>query len=300
MTQRSKAEEATRKVFFLIERRRFKEAGQLLGTALLSDPEDIRLRYAGVLLDFEQGQRDRAKKDAGKLLLQSPKNEATRYLLFRICLEQGDRQQALEQINILCQAHPENAEYAASRAALFLQTENFAEATNEAKRALQLDPTAKAAQEINAYTKLATSDTDGLYQHLAERLRSNPDGLSTRHLLLTALYARDQYQEALKVAQTMLRENPHDKELLTIVKEFQLLAHPVPWIFRPLHLLEQRGISRSIVIGVSIIIVLKSALHGYLPPAFALPVLIYLALASLYPVILRRFKERRKEETTRY
>lgn len=281
--------EAARKVLFLIERKRFQEAGQLLGEVLRETPDDLGLRYAGALLEFEQGQPERAEEEAQKLLLRYPKNEAVRYLLFRIALEQDNEEKALEQINGLCGDYPGHAGYAASRAALFLLAERFEEAREEAERALQLDPEAKAAQEIHAHSSLAIAETDGIDRQLAMRLQADPEAMSIRYLLLAALNARGEYLEGLKVAQGMLRENPQDKELLAIVKEFRLLAQPVPWLFRPLHMLEQRGISRSIIIGVGIVVVLKSALHGYLPSFVALPLLIYLAAASLYPLVLRRW-----------
>ncbi len=93
---------AASKLLFLIERGRFEEAGRLLGKALRADPEDLRLRYAGALLDFEQGNLDRSDSDTRKLLLRYPGNEAVRYLLFRIALERPDEQNALEQISTLC------------------------------------------------------------------------------------------------------------------------------------------------------------------------------------------------------
>lgn len=152
----------------------------------------------------------------------------------------------------------------------------------------KVDPEAKAVQEIYVQLSLAVADAEGFDRQLAMRLQTDPEAMSTRYLLLAALNARREYQEGLKVAQRMLRGNPQDKELLAIVNEFRLLAQPVSWLFRPLHILEQRGVSRSIVIGVGIVVVLKSALHGYLPSFVALPLLIYLAVASLYLLGLRR------------
>lgn len=284
----SRSTEVGNQLLFLIERRRLDEAAVLLGEALLDEPESFILGYFGALLDFERGKFDQANDAAARLLLRKPEDEATRYLLFRIALEREDAAQSLERISDLCRDYPGNANYAASRAAQLLYFEQVDKAIDEAERALRLNPQSKAAQEILAYSKLAGAQ-GGMDPQLLQRLRSDPSADSTRQLLLTSLVRKGDYRDALDIARTLLRHNPKDEDLLEVVKELRVLAHPSQRMFQPFHWLDSKGFKRAYVISGLMVGVLKGVAEGVLPVAGSLPIVIYLAAAGIWSWLLRRW-----------
>ena len=124
----------------LIDRRRFLQARQLLGTGIQHGPDNPQLLYLCAFVDFSTGQAAAAEETLNKVLAQEPKHYGGRILRGEL-YESQKRYPEAEAVWIdLLRDYPEDPDCYAHYADLMLRTLHFEKAERLTREGLRLEP----------------------------------------------------------------------------------------------------------------------------------------------------------------
>jgi predicted Zn-dependent protease len=272
----------------LLDRRRVDAARRLLQSARVQHPHHAGLLYEAARTEaLDDNPRD-ARSLLTQLLTQDPSHPPGRFLLFGLELE-ADRLEAAEHVILdLLREYPQEPLYYAYYARLMLRALNLAKARQLADEALRLAPEHDAALHAKALCDLAEGRRGHDSQATVRLLLQHPDDARTLRLIVTLLVHANRPREALRLAQDLLRANPHDEALLEQVKALRLHTH---WSLLPLWPVQKWGWAGSAVLWVGMLIVVQ--VLGRLAPAyqghFTLAWLAFVAYSWVWPPLLRRW-----------
>jgi predicted Zn-dependent protease len=273
----------------LIDRRRFLQARQLLGTGIQHDPDNTQLLYLCAFVDFSTDQAAAADETLNKVLAQEPKHYGGRILRGEM-YESQKRYPEAEAVWIdLLRDYPEDPDCYAHYADLMLRTLHFEKAERLTREGLRLEPAhwqcLYVAYLIDVIQGRAVSDNN---EHLRQLLRDHPERVHSLLALVIALNERGDTRGALRVAQQLLATRPDSEQFVNLVRVLKRQDH---WSLLPLYPMRRWGWSGAAVVTAIGLLGIRVAEHT-LPPSIALPIaylwLGYVIYSWVWPRILQK------------
>lgn len=276
----------------LTERRRFDQAGSVLGQALAQFPDDADLLFQAAYLDYLQDRNDSALQSVQAVLRRDPEHFQARFLLFSLLEDSAELAQAELVLLDLMKAYPQESMLYARYAMLMYRTLNLAKAKALAHEALRLDPDSELALTACLMGDMIDGRRADQRMTLAELIQKHPENAHTAHMLITHLLQRGQYRAAKRIAVALLHAQPDSRAVLALVVQLDVLSH---WSMLPLWPVNRWGWAASVGIYF-IVLVGLNLLRQHVPQVSNLAsnvLLGYVAYSWIYPPLLTRWLKRR-------
>lgn len=273
----------------LIDRRRYTQARQLLGTAAQSHPDEPQLLYLMAFIDYSEEKLDDAEKTVHAVLLQDPEHYGGRTLRAELYEARKEFAQAETVWIELLRDHPEDADLYASYAELMMRTLHLDKAQRLMQEGLRLEPNHPRCLYVAALIHIIqgrSSDTDN--QHLQRLLTDYPQRAQTLLTLVIALNQRGDNRGALRVAQQLLAMRPDSPQFLNLVKDLKLQTH---WSLLPLYPMQRWGWGGAAVVtlvGIGVVRAARSSLTTDTASLIAYVWLAYVIYSWVWPRMLRK------------
>ena len=276
----------------LIERRRFEQAGTLLGEALASFPDDSELLHSAATIDYLHDDYEGALHTLQQLLVRAPEHLNGRYLLVGVHEAREDFPQAEAVLLDLLRDCPESSIMYSRYAMLMFRTQQIDKAQALAREALRLDPEDDGALAATMIGDLIDGRKGDERKSLAALMLRHPENITTARLVIVHLINRGRYWSAKRIAVELLNARPDSREVLALVVEIEALCH---WSVVPLWPFNRWGTPATIAVWASWIL-LYNLLRTQAPQAAApaaVTMLAYCAYSWIYPPLLTRWLKRR-------
>lgn len=275
----------------LLDRRRVPQARALLARAIQSHPGHPGLLLESARADFIENAYGRARDTLSELLAASPYDVGARWLMFLVEMEDGRLPEAEELVLGLLRESPGVAAFWAGYSRLMLRALLFEKARALADEALRLAPEDDSALRAAALCDMVDRPRARDSAAMARLIASDPDDVHTLHLVVVALANAQRQGEARRLAQELLRAQPDDPQLLSLLQQLRLQTHWTLWPLRPL---QRWGWYASVGLWVFAIVGLQ-LLQRMAPAATGpatLALLAYVIYSWVWPPLLRRWLER--------
>lgn len=275
----------------LLDRQRIPQARAVLADALRIAPQHLGLLFESARADVMQGQHDAARQALGQMLQLAPSHVGARLLLFITEMESGKLPEAELLILELLREAPQQPELYAHYARLMLRALNFDKASKLADESLRLAPNLESSLRARALCDLVLQGSKIDSSALARLVAGDPHDLHTMRLVVIALLQAGRQREAHKLAQALLRMEPSDAGLLSLVQTLRSNTH---WSMWPLYPLQRWGWGASIGLWVLMLVGMR-VLNNYAPeysgPASGV-LLAYVVYSWVWPPLFRRWVQR--------
>ena len=275
----------------LTDRGRHDQARRMLVDALRGAPSDEHLLYELARADDASDQSQRARETLGQLLTVNPRHVSGRYLLAAIECDAGSLSRAEEILLELLREQPREESFYALYARVMLRALQFEKASRLADEALRLSPTSASALGVRVMCDFVNHRPGTDNEALVRLIKEDPNDRFTLNLVLMALIDQRRNREAHELAREMLRANPRDVHMLSLVKDLRVTTH---WSMLPLWPMQRWGWYG--VAGVWLLGVGLSSMLGRVAPAMAGPFtllwLLYVAYSWVWPTVLGRLLAR--------
>lgn len=271
---------------YLIERRRFDEARQVLGKMLAERPEDLGLLYYGAFVDYYQERHERALETVETILGLHPDHLHARMLLFYIHQAERRFRDAEEVVVNLIDDCPDDAGLHAQYSILMLETMRLKKAEQLADQALRLAPDDEQALLACALCAFVAEPSPEANHRLQELVRRCTNSLSTLRATAVVLANSGHDREALLVSKELLRAYPDNEGLVNMVVGLKVRNH---WSIRPMAPMLRFTRDGSAGFWVLVVAFLALMPAGPLVPwrgPILIGVLIYVVYSWVYPLIL--------------
>jgi len=267
----------------LLDRRRIGQARVLLGSALRHHPDHAGLLYEAARADYLADRNDDARRTLARLLATDPNHFNARYLLAGIELEADNLAEAERLVLELLRQAPETAVFYAFYARVMLRALQFDKAKQLAAEGLRHAPHDESCLRARVLCDLVDGRADS--RALAQLVAGDPNALETMRLVVVALVHANRSREALRLARELLRAQPNDEHLLTLVRSLRIDTH---WTLWPLWPTQRWGWNASIAMWIAVVVLLQ-VLDSRLTGPFSALWLAYVAYSWAWPPLLRRW-----------
>lgn len=268
----------------LLDRRRIGQARALLGGALRRHPDHAGLLYEAARADYLADDNDDARGTLARLLATDPNHFDARFLLAWIELEGDNLAEAERLVLGLLREAPEAAACYAFYARVMLRALQFDKAKQLAAEGLRHAPHDESCLRVRVLCDLVDGrSTDS--RALAQLVASDPNALETMRMVVIALVHANRSREALRLARELLRAQPNDDHLLTLVRSLRIDTH---WTLWPMWPLQRWGWYGSIALWIAVVVLLQ-LLDSRLVGAFSALWLGYVAYSWVWPPLLKRW-----------
>jgi len=272
----------------LLDRRRQAQARALLREALASFPDDVELLLQGARADALDDENASAMQTLRSVIARQPAHFGARAFLLGLLTDEGELAEAEQLALGMIAEHPQSPDLYAAYARVMVRALQFPKARALAQEALHLDPQNDFALRVLALCDVIElprgTDSAALRRLLAE----HPEDQHLLSLVISALLQNGEPRAALRGAREMLRQNPHNRHWLALVKQLSVQEH---WTMRPLWPLQRWGWTASVVLWIGGVLGLR--LLGQVNPALVGPAsllwLAYVAYSWVWPPLLRRW-----------
>ena len=279
-------------VRMLIERRRFDQARELLGSALRADPDNVDLIFLSGALEYFADKNDPAMQLLQQVLEMKPAHASARHILHHVCREEKHYAKSEQLIISLIEDNPECAEYYADYSLLMVATWHLEKARELAAEGMRLDPDAEETISASAICTFVLEPNEASRRQLQELVRRFPDSRNSLIVLAAALEDQGRKKEALRILQELLSQDPSDEQVVDAVITLKVATH---WSTIPLLPMQRYGWAASAAIFVAYVAVATFVLPT-LPPllasAFVAVFLLYVVYSWTYPKFLEWFFRR--------
>ena len=272
--------------FYFIERRRMNDARRVLREGLLQFPQDPDLLFHSAQVDWLSDNTAAAEETVRQLLVMAPHHAPARQLFAALLTACGEYAEAELLLIGLLRDYPESAGLYGRYAHLMLKTLHLDKAEELAREGLRYDP-----DDDESLLALALCETarrgSGPNVGLGKLVTAHPESLSTVHALVIALVNGGRLEEAHRIAQTALRSDPSNEDLVKLVRELRIQNH---WSMKPLWPLQKWGWGASAAMWLGAIFIMRT-LDRTSPKAafvFAICWIIYAAYSWIGPPLIRR------------
>ncbi len=275
----------------LLDRRRVPQARALLARALQRDPGHPRLLLESARADYIEDAYGRARQTLGELLATVPDDVGARWLLCLVEMADGRLPEAEELVLGLLRESPGVAAFWAGYSRLMLRALLFEKARALADEALRLAPDDDSALRAAALCDMVDRPRSRDSAAMARLIAADPDDVHTLHLVVVALANAQRLGEARRLAQELLRAQPDDPQMLSLLHQLRLQTHWTLWPLRPL---QRWGWYASVGLWVFAIVglqVLQRTAPAMAGPA-TMVLLAYVIYSWVWPPLLRRWLER--------
>lgn len=270
----------------LIERRRFNQARDLLGSALQSDPGNVDLIFLSGAVEYYDDKNGPALELLQQVIEAEPTHSGARHVLHHVCREEKDYARSEQLIISLLEDYPECAEYYADYSLLMVATWHLEKAGALAAEAMRLDPDAEESISASATCAFVLEPNEASRKQLQELVRRFPESRNSLIVLAAALEDQGRKKEALRILQELLSQNPNDDQLVDAVIALKVATH---WSTIPLLPMQRYGWTASAVIFVAYVALATFVLPA-LPPlmagVFVAVFLLYVVYSWTYPRFL--------------
>lgn len=218
----------------LLDRRRTPMARRLLERALVQHP-----RHRGVLLqaaraDLQDDRNDSARSLLSQLLASDPSDPEARLMLAELEIDGGDLAAAEALMLGLLRESPREPVYFAVYSRVMLRALHVDKAGRLADEALRLSPNSEAALHARALCDIVAGRRGRDSEATLRLLLDHPDDQNTLRLIVVSLIHANRSPEALVLARQLLRAQPDDDYLLSVVKALRADLHWSLWPLRPM------------------------------------------------------------------
>lgn len=286
------AREFSARALGLIERKRYAQAGDVLGEALAQYPDDSDLLYCAGLVDYLSGKHDEARTVLLRVLSRAPEHYAARSLLASLYQESGELPAAEAMLLELLREYPESGHHYARYAMLMYRTQHIDKAQALAHEALRLDPDEELALIACMMGDLIAGRRSAEQERMSALMSRHPESLSTARMLIAHLVRRGKYRAAKRIAIELLKLHPDSPEILELVVELDALSH---WSMLPLWPLSRWGLGATVGLWVLTVLVINGA--GRIAPQAVGPLsaalIGYCVYSWIFPSLLKRWLKRR-------
>lgn len=271
-----------------IERRRYGMAQSSIARGLQASPGDPDLRHAAAWCEWQQDHLEAARAQAEGILAEHPQHFEARHLLALIARDQNRPAEAESLLLSLLQEQPANAGLIGEYASLMLRSGHLDKARKLAARSLQIDPENLRGLIAAALIDAVAERRPDQQEALATLLREHPEERATALVLINALVAEQRLEQAQALAESLVRADPRDSDVIDMVRELRYARH---WSLRPLWPLQRYGWGGVMVLWLLMAVGMR-ALRGVVPApilgAVALLYLAYCLYSWIWPSLLRR------------
>ena len=270
----------------LIERRRFNQARDLLGSALQTDPGNVDLIFLSGALEYYDDKDGPALELLQQVLESEPNHTGARHVLHHVCREVKHYARSEQLIISLLEDYPECAEYYADYSLLMVATWHLEKARQLAAEAMRLDPDAEETISAWATCAFVLEPNEASSEQLHELVRRFPDSRNSLIVLAAALEDQGRKKEALRILQELLSQDPNDEQVVDAVITLKVATH---WSTIPLLPMQRYGWAASAVIFVAYVALatfVLPALSPLMASAFVAVFLLYVAYSWTYPKFL--------------
>lgn len=224
-------------------RRRHVQARALLARTLPHWPDDPDLLHGAAWLDYHEERYAEAEQGALQLLAQDPHSEGARGLLADVYEATGDSERAEAMYRSLLADFPEDVHYLACYSLLLVNTVHLNRASELAEKAMSLNPEHPLALRASVFAALCRGDDATVDARLEDLVAQDPDAQSTLASVADVLHERGRYREALNILRELLRLDPANERLVTLVVELRRDAH---WSMVPLRPFQRLGYTEGL------------------------------------------------------
>ncbi len=284
--QPSNAAAYAEQAFYFIERRRLGDARRVIAEGLKQFPQDADLLFHSAQVDWLADQNQEAEATVRQVLVSAPHHAPARQLLASILTESGEFADAEMLLISLLRDYPESADLYGRYSRLMLRTLHLEKAEQLAREGLRYDPQNNECLMAAALCETARSGSRP-NEGLAKLLQSHPESLSSVHALVVALVDAGRIDEAHRIAQSALRGDPANENLVSLVRELRIQSH---WSMKPLWPLQKWGWGASAVMWLGGIVLIRGLSKS--APDLATPValawLAYCIYSWVWPPLMRR------------
>ena len=224
MIQEKNSVELIEHYFFL---NRFEQAKALLPQALEEEPENAYLWYMLGYSNYALEKFDDAEQQFLEALRLGLDTEAVFYILGRLYLSTERWQESEEMFLETLRLNPNNTEAHAYYALLMKKTGNKKKAKLLINKALEIDPENAEALRLHFYIE-GVNESRKEQMLTLERYLNSGDSEMTKLLQLgiDAVF-RNKVKEAKEYFRQAYLLNPEEKELLEILKDYEVASHPL-------------------------------------------------------------------------
>ena len=224
MIQEKNSVELIEHYFFL---NRFEQAKALLPQALEEEPENAYLWYMLGYSNYALEKFGDAEQQFLEALRLGLDTEAVFYILGRLYLSTERWQESEEMFLETLRLNPNNTEAHAYYALLMKKTGNKKKAKLLINKALEIDPENAEALRLHFYIE-GVNESRKEQMLTLERYLNSGDSEMTKLLQLgiDAVF-RNKVKEAKEYFRQAYLSNPEEKELLEILKDYEVASHPL-------------------------------------------------------------------------
>ena len=282
--------ETHQRIEHLIDLRRLDHAQSEIESALKDDPNNTDLLYYSAYICWLEDDYGNGIEIAHIGLSYSPENERLKYVLFLLLKADEQYEKAEALIIDLIRHNPRDDDYLRGYAEVMLFSFHLAKAKKLIAEAMRIAPDQSSNQLIATLIDIADGQLKNADQKLQRLIQDNPEDEHILSLLLVQLIAKRKYRAAQVLAQTLLRRNPNENDLIETIISLRTSTH---WSAIPLWPITRFGWMGSIGMwGLFVILITLNKQINH--PAFGYVVWGYLAWCVYSwiqePIFTRIFK----------
>lgn len=275
----------------LLDRRRTRQARQLLREALQAHPDHPDLLFEAARADAIDDDNAAARDTLGHLLQRDPAHLNARILLMQLLTDDGELVEAERIALSLLHEHPMSAYLYAAYARVMLRALHLPKARALAGEALRLAPDSEEALRVRALCDIVHKPRGADSAALGRLIARNPDDLHTLALMVAALSHDGRNREALRGAKELLRADPGNAHYLALVRDLTWHTHWTLWPLRPLQRFGWAGVVGLWAGGIVLVQILSRTAPALAEPA-SLLIIGYCIYSWVWPPLLRRWLQR--------
>jgi tetratricopeptide (TPR) repeat protein len=233
MNESAPLDDVEKQIYFLIERRRFEQARALAGRTLKDDPHNTKILLTLAVIHNEKNELKNARAILDEILVQDSEFHQAKYLLASVQKDLKNYIEAERLIIELLGDYPELPGFYVLYSEIMLETLHIDKAKRLADEALRLDPENLSAMTISVIHEIICANKKEYTQKLSELVSLYPKAFATSILIAGVLIERKKFKEAHRMAMELFKINPHNKELLEMIKQLRVFTHPGMLILTP-------------------------------------------------------------------
>ena len=272
----------------LLEVKKLDHAARMLAEAFASAPDHVDNHYYAARIAYDRKRYAEAASELERVLGERPQHTLARLLFVSVSIEQKRYAEAEQLLVGLIREHPESGPLYAKYAWLMLLTLNVDKARALTEEALRLSPEDSLPQSLDLLVALIDGRRERAGDRLRELIANDPESHHVAGMLVMVLADERRYQEALPIAQEILRADPNDPDALETVIRLKAASH---WVARANWPNERFGWGGAIATW-ALAVVGMQVLGRYDPTAalvFAASWLCYVIYSWVHQPLLRRW-----------
>jgi predicted Zn-dependent protease len=275
----------------LLDRRRTQMARRLLEGALAQHPHHRGVLLQAARADLQDDRTASARSLLSHLLQADPSDPTARLMMAETEMDAGDLAAAEVLLLGLLREAPREPVYFACYSRVMLRALYIDKASRLADEALRLSPHSETALHARALCDIVAGRHGRHSGATVRLLLDHPDDQHTLGLIVVSLIHANRPREALALARQLLRAQPDDGHLLSVVKALRADQHWTLWPLRPL---QRWGWGGSVALWGGLLVV--SQVVARTAPAYGTALsttwLAFVIYSWAWPPLLRRWLNR--------